>query len=97
MATADDIAEGFYRYPDLKAKKYVSSSRDLHDKQKKLGFPLPAKPSPKVALFLKAEVHAWWLDVLAKRDAQHRNASNERPALDTEQGVENISDGRASC
>ena len=41
MATADDIAEGFYRYPDLKAKKYVSSRSDLHDKQKKLGFPLP--------------------------------------------------------
>ena len=71
MATADDIEEGFYRYPDLKAKKYISSRSDLHDKQKNLGFPLPAKPSPKVALFLKTEVHAWWLAILAKRDAEH--------------------------
>jgi hypothetical protein len=70
MATVDDIEEGFYRYPDLKAKKYVSSRSDLHDKQKKLGFPLPAKPSPKVALSLKTEVHAWWLAILAKRDAE---------------------------
>ena len=75
MATADDIEEGFYRYPDLKAKKYVSSRSDLHDKQKKLGFPLPAKPSPKVALFLKTEVHAWWLAILAKRDAEHLNSN----------------------
>jgi hypothetical protein len=74
MATADDIAEGFYRYPDLKAKKYVSSRSDLHDKQKNLGFPLPAKPGPKVALFLKTEVHAWWQAILAKRDAEHPNA-----------------------
>ena len=97
MATADDIEEGFYRYPDLKAKKYVSSRSDLHDKQKKLGFPLPAKPSPKVALFLKAEVHAWWLDILAKRDAERRTACKERPALDAKQGVQRNRDGRASC
>jgi len=71
MATADDIEEGFYRYLDLKAKKYVTSRSDLHDNQKNLGFPLPAKPSPKVALFLKTEVHAWWLAILAKRDAEH--------------------------
>jgi hypothetical protein len=82
MATADDIAEGFYRYSDLKAKKYVSSRSDLHDKQKNLGFPLPAKPSPKVALFLKSEVHAWWLDILAKRDTAHR------PQIEMAQTVE---------
>jgi hypothetical protein len=68
MATADDIAQGFYRYRDLKDRGYVTSRSDLHDKQK-IGFPLPAKPSPKVALFLKTEVHAWWLSILAKRDA----------------------------
>jgi predicted DNA-binding transcriptional regulator AlpA len=77
MATADDIEAGFYRYPDLEAKKYVSSRSDLHDKQKKLGFPYPVKPSPKVALFLKSEVHAWWLDILARRDAEHRNACKQ--------------------
>jgi hypothetical protein len=97
MATTDDIAEGFYRYPDLKAKKYVTSRSDLHDKQKKLGFPYPVKPSPKVALFLKTEVHAWWLDILARRDAERRTACNEQPALDAEQDVHRIRGGRASC
>ena len=97
MATADDIEEGFYRYLDLKAKKYISSRSDLHDKQKNLGFPLPAKPSPKVALFLKTEVHAWWMNILARRDAEHSNACNERSAQETEQGAGPVSDGRRPC
>ena len=53
MATADDIEAGFYRYPDLEAKKYVSSRSDLHDKQKKLGFPFPQAQSQSRAFLEK--------------------------------------------
>ncbi len=76
MATADDIAEGFLRYGDLQKLKIVSSRSDLHDKQRNLGFPLPIKTGPKVALFLRSEVIEWLLGFVAKRDAEQerRNA-----------------------
>jgi hypothetical protein len=73
MPTAEDIAEGFLRYDDLEERKIVSSRSDLHDKQKNLGFPLPIKPSRKVALFLKSEVTEWLMGLVAKRDAEHEH------------------------
>jgi hypothetical protein len=46
------------------------------------------KPSPKVALFLKSEVHAWWLNILARRDAEHRNALQTEMARAAETDAE---------
>jgi predicted DNA-binding transcriptional regulator AlpA len=74
MPTAEDIAEGFFRYDDLQKLKIVTSRSDLHDKQENLGFPRPIKPSRKVALFLRSEVIEWLLGLVAKRDAKHPNA-----------------------
>ena len=73
MPTAEDIAEGFLRYDDLQKLKIVSSRSDLHDKQQNLGFPLPIKPSRKVALFLKSEVIEWLMALVAKRDTEHEH------------------------
>jgi predicted DNA-binding transcriptional regulator AlpA len=70
MPTTEDIAEGFYRFEDLKDLGYVSSRSDLHDKQKNLNFPRPVKPSRRVAWFLKSEVHEWLLTLVNKRDAE---------------------------
>jgi hypothetical protein len=94
MPTVEDIAEGFLRYDDLQKLKIVSSRSDLHDKQQNLGFPLPIKPSRKVALFLKSEVIEWLMGLVAKRDTEHerRNACKMAPMA----GVERISEGAAA-
>ena len=67
-----DIESGFYRFNDLVDRRIVSSRSDLSDKQRKLGFPLPVKPGPKQALFLKTEVHRWAQSLVEKRDAEQR-------------------------
>ena len=75
-----DVTDGFYRFDDLVDRRIVSSRSDLSDKQRKLGFPLPVKPGPKQALFLKTEVHRWAQRLVdsrrearcGSRDAEHR-------------------------
>ena len=70
-----DVEGGFYRYGDLFDRRIVSSRSDLSDKQRKLGFPLPVKPGPKQALFLKTEVHSWAQRLVEKRDQEQRARS----------------------
>jgi predicted DNA-binding transcriptional regulator AlpA len=70
-----DVTDGFYRFDDLVDRRIVSSRSDLSDKQRKLGFPLPVKPGPKQALFLKTEVHRWAQRLVEKRDAEQRARS----------------------
>ena len=41
--TDADFREGGYRFDDLKRARIVSSRSDLHDKQRKHGFPKPVK------------------------------------------------------
>jgi hypothetical protein len=65
-----DIEAGFYRFDDLVDRRIVSSRSDLSDKQRRLGFPLPVKPGPKQALFVKTEVHRWAQRLIEKRDAE---------------------------
>jgi len=72
---AADVEGGFYRYGDLFDRRIVSSRSDLSDKQRKLGFPLPVKPGPKQALFLKTEVHRWAQRLVEKRDEEQRARS----------------------
>ena len=67
-----DVTDGFYRFDDLVDRRIVSSRSDLSDKQRKLGFPLPVKPGPKQALFLKTEVHRWAQRLVEKRDEEQR-------------------------
>ena len=70
-----DVTDGFYRFDDLVDRRIVSSRSDLSDKQRKLGFPLPVKPGPKQALFLKTEVHRWAQRLVEKRDTELRARS----------------------
>ena len=97
MPTAEDIAEGFLRYNDLQKLKIVSSRSDLHDKQQNLGFPLPIKPSRKVALFLKSEVIEWLMALVAKRDTEHehRNVCKMAPIAEGERRAHLIAQGTA--
>ena len=72
MVITTDVAGGFYRFKDLVERRIVSSRSDLFDKQKYQNFPRPLKPGPKQALFLRAEVHEWALNLVTKRDAERR-------------------------
>ena len=69
--TDADFREGGYRFDDLKRARIVSSRSDLHDKQRKHGFPKPVKLGDGIrsgALFLKPEVHRWLKRRAALRD-----------------------------
>jgi len=67
---AIDFNAGGYRYNDLKREGIVSSRSDLHDKQKRHGFPRPIKTGVQSAWFPKSEVHAWLAQRAALRDAK---------------------------
>jgi len=69
--TDADFCEGGYRFDDLRRARIVSSRSDLHDKQRKHGFPKPVKLGDGIrsgALFLKPEVHRWLKQRAALRD-----------------------------
>ena len=55
---SDAIRSG-YRFNDLKRSRIVSSRGDLHEKQKKHGFPKPAKFGERAAWWPAEEVNAW--------------------------------------
>jgi predicted DNA-binding transcriptional regulator AlpA len=59
-----------YRFNDLKRSRIVSSRGDLHEKQKKHGFPKPAKFGERAAWWPDYEIHAWVESRLALRDSQ---------------------------
>src|SRR5262245_26122873 len=63
-----DFNAGGYRYKDLLRERIVSSRSDLHDKQKRHGFPRPIKTGVKAAWFPKSEVHGWLAQRAALRD-----------------------------
>jgi predicted DNA-binding transcriptional regulator AlpA len=72
-----DFSAGGYRYEDLKRERIVSSRSDLHDKQKRYGFPKPIKTGLSSAWFPKSEVHAWLAERAALRD-RPANPENEK-------------------
>jgi predicted DNA-binding transcriptional regulator AlpA len=56
-----------YRFNDLKRARIVSSRGDLHEKQKKHGFPKPAKFGARAAWWPDDEIRAWVQSRLALR------------------------------
>ena len=67
-----------YRFNDLKRARIVSSRGDLHEKQKKHGFPKPAKLSARAAWWPGDEIRAW---------VQSRLALRDNPDNSTDEGV----------
>jgi hypothetical protein len=68
MLTANDFAEGGYRFADLRRRGIVSSRSDLLDKQRRYGFPKPIKLSERTAWWPAVEVHRWLEQRAALRD-----------------------------
>jgi predicted DNA-binding transcriptional regulator AlpA len=69
---SSDFSEGGFRYSDLKERRIISSRSDLHDKQRKHGFPKPVKlgHGPRAAAYFpRFEVEQW----LAGRAALRNN------------------------
>ena len=58
-----------HRFSDLKRMRLVSSRSDLHTKQKKHGFPKPAKTGERSAWWPDDEIRAWVQSRLDLRDA----------------------------
>jgi predicted DNA-binding transcriptional regulator AlpA len=58
-----------FRFADLVEARLVSSRSDLHTKQKKHGFPKPAKTSQRSAWWPDCEIRAWVQSRLDLRDA----------------------------
>jgi predicted DNA-binding transcriptional regulator AlpA len=56
-----------YRFNDLKRSRIVSSRGDLHEKQKKHGFPKPAKFGARAAWWPDDEIRACALALSAAR------------------------------
>jgi hypothetical protein len=75
VSTVPDFNAGGYRYKDLERDGIVSSRSDLHDKQKRYGFPRPIKTGRNSAWYPKSEVHAW----LAQRAALRDRAAKSEP------------------
>jgi hypothetical protein len=69
-----------YRFDDLRRARIVSSRGDLHEKQKKHGFPKPAKLGARAAWWPDNEVRAWVRSRLALRDNPD-NSNDEGAAL----------------
>ena len=80
MTTLPDFSAGGYRYEDLKRERIVSSRSDLHDKQKRYGFPRPIKTGVNTAWFAKSEVHAWLAQRAALRDRPANSETEKRSA-----------------
>jgi predicted DNA-binding transcriptional regulator AlpA len=58
----EKFVDGGLRFADLKALRIITSRSDLHDKQRKLGFPRPVKLGigPKAAAYFpKFEIEQW--------------------------------------
>jgi predicted DNA-binding transcriptional regulator AlpA len=68
VTAVPDFSAGGYRYEDLKRERIVSSRSDLHNKQKRYGFPRPIKLGLSTAWYPKSEVHAWLAQRAALRD-----------------------------
>jgi hypothetical protein len=73
VTTIPDFNAGGYRFKDLLREGIVSSRSDLHDKQKRYGFPRPIKTGLNSAWYPKSEVYAWLAQRAALRD---RSASS---------------------
>jgi hypothetical protein len=67
-----------YRFNDLKRARIVSSRGDLHEKQKKRGFPKPAKFGARAAWWPDDEIRAWVQSRLALRE--NPDNSNDQSA-----------------
>jgi predicted DNA-binding transcriptional regulator AlpA len=78
--TSDALISG-YKFSDLKRSRLVSSRSDLHEKQKKLGFPKPVKTGARSAWWPSGEIAAWVQTRIALRDnPDNQDSSNDEIA-----------------